>query len=92
MNSTQTQTTAATLIGIIAGFLAGKGVFGFDSATWATILGSIVAAGMAAWTALATRKAALITTTAQLPEVQSVKLEPSASKAMMDATPNNVTK
>jgi uncharacterized membrane protein len=92
MNSTQTQTTIAPLVGFLAGLLAGKGVFGLDSATWTTIIGSLGGAAMAIWAAITTRKSALISSTAALPEVKSVKLEESAPRDLVAATPDNVTK
>lgn len=92
MNSTQIQTTIAPLISFLAGLAAGKGLFGLDSATWATILGAIAAFGATIWGAVATRNNAVISQAAALPEVQSIKLEPSATQATLAATPGNVTK
>jgi len=62
VNKTQLQTTLAPLIAAVAGFLAGKGVFGLDAATWATVLGSAATIGAVAWGAVATRKTALADT------------------------------
>lgn len=84
MNKTQLQTTLAPLIAAIAGFLAGKGVFGLDSATWATILGSIGALGAAIWGAVATRSQALKDTTGGLPNTTVV-----TDRASAAALPNN---
>lgn len=56
MNSTQIQTTAAPLVAFLAGLLAGKGVFGLDAATWATIIGSVAALGATIWGAIAATK------------------------------------
>jgi hypothetical protein len=92
MNPTQIQTTVAPLIAFFAGLLAGKGVFGLDATTWTTIIGAIVAAGAAVWGAIATRGTSLITAAANQPEVQSIKLEPTASSDTVAATPRNVTK
>jgi hypothetical protein len=63
MNSTQVQAgTFAPLIAFVAGLLAGKGVFGLDAATWATVIGAAVAFGATIWGVVATRKTALAQT------------------------------
>ena len=92
MNATQIQTTIAPLISFLAGLAAGKNLFGLDSATWTTILGSLAGAGMAVWSALASRQTALISTVANDPSVKSVTLTANATSALVDATPANVTK
>lgn len=84
MNKTQLQTTFAPLIAAIAGFLAGKGYFGFDSQTWIAILGGIGAVGATVWSAIATRPQALKDTTGGLPGTTVV-----TDKASADALPNN---
>jgi hypothetical protein len=91
MNSTQIQTTFTPIIGFIAGILAAKFAW-FDSATWTAILMGVVGLGATIWGALATRNNAVISQAAALPEVQSIKLEPSASASTVAATPSNVTK
>jgi hypothetical protein len=92
MNPTQMTTTLAPIITFIAGLLAGKGVFGLDAATWATIIGGIIGVGGTIWAAIATRNKNIITTTANLPEVDKIKLAPSASSELAQTTPSNVTK
>lgn len=92
MNSTQIQNTLAPLISFLAGLAAGKGLFGLDSATWTTVIGAIAAFGATIWAAISTRNTAIISQAAASPEVQSIKLTPTASAATVDATPNNVTK
>ena len=91
MNSTQIQTTLTPIVGFIAGILAAKFAW-FDSATWTAILMGIVGLGATIWGAFATRNNAVISQAAALPEVQSIKLEPSATSATVAATPSNVTK
>lgn len=92
MNPTQITTTAAPLIAFLAGLAAGKGLFGLDIATWTTLIGGLVGFGATVWAAISTRKSAIISQAASLPEVQSVKLEPTAAgTAMADSTPANVT-
>lgn len=92
MNPTQITTTLAPVITFFAGLLAGKGVFGFDAATWATIIGGIAGVIGTIWAGIATRNKNMITTTANLPEVQTIKLEPQAPSNIVASTPANVTK
>jgi len=92
MNSTQIQSTIAPLISFLAGLAAGKGLFGLDVGTWTTILGAVAAFGATLWAAISTRGTAIIAQAAVSPEVQSIKLTPTASSATVDATPSNVTK
>lgn len=91
MNSTQLVTTLAPIISFVAGLLASRQVFGWDAGVWATVIGSIVAAGVTIWNAISTTKTSLITTVANAPEVASVKLTAAAPSAMKDNTPSNVT-
>lgn len=63
MNSTQTQAgVLVPLVTAAAGFLAGRGVFGLDAGTWATVIGAAVAFGGTIWGVIATRKTALAQT------------------------------
>jgi len=91
MNSTQIQTTFTPIIGFVAGILAAKFAW-FDSATWTAILMGVVGLGATIWSALATRNTAVISQAAALPDVQSIKLEPSAPSSVVQATPSNVSK
>jgi hypothetical protein len=93
MNPTQIQTTIAPLITFLAGLAAGRGLFGLDAAAWTAIIGGIVGLGATVWAAVVTRKTTLVTTVAQMPEVQSVRLEPSVRQndALITTTPSNVT-
>lgn len=92
MNSTQIQTTAAPIVAFLAGLLAGKGVFGFDAGTWTTVIGAVLAFGATIWGAVKGTKTSIINAAAAIPEVQAIKLEPSASQSLVADTPNNVTK
>ncbi len=92
MNSTQLQTLAAPLVTFFAGLLAGKGVFGLDAGSWTTIIGGLAGTVATIWGVVATRKTALVSTVAEMPEVKSVTLTPSAPNTLVDATPANVTK
>lgn len=84
MNKTQIQTTFAPLIAAIAGFLAGKGYFGFDAQTWISIIGAIAALAATVWGAIAARPQALKDTTGGLPNTTVV-----TDKASAAALPNN---
>lgn len=92
MNSTSVTSTFGPLVAFFAGLLAGKGVFGLDAQTWTTVIGAAIAGVATVWGAIATRKKAQISAVASMPEVQSVKLEPSAPADIVSATPGNVTK
>lgn len=74
MNSTQTQTTSATILAFIAGYLSSRFTF-FDTATWLAIVTAAAGLGVTIWTAVATRKPALVNTVAAMPEVKTVELD-----------------
>jgi hypothetical protein len=84
MNQTQFQTTVAPLVAAVAGFLAGKGVFGFDVGTWITVLGGVGTIGAAVWGGLAARKTALASTLGNYHDTTVV-----TDKATADALPTN---
>ena len=92
MNVTQIQTTLAPLIAAFAGFLAGRGVFGLDAQSWIAIIGALLGAGATIWGAIATRKTAIVSQVAALPEVKEVTLDRTVAgtAALSNATPNNV--
>lgn len=95
MNPTQIQTTLAPLAAAIAGFLAGKGYFGWDAQTWIAILGGVGTFAATIWGAIAARKSAMVTTVANLPEVKKdggVILDKTVptTAALAAATPDNV--
>jgi hypothetical protein len=84
MNKTQLQTTAASLIGVAAGFAAAHGWLGLGVADWTTILGSVAAIGAVVWPVLITRAKSLKDTVGGLPNTTVV-----TDKATADALPNN---
>lgn len=84
MNKTQVQTTFAPLIAALAGFLAGKGIFGFDAQTWIAILGAVGALAATIWGGVATREIALKDTTGKLANTAVV-----TDAASANALPNN---
>lgn len=59
MNKTQLQTTAASLVGVAAGYAAGHGWLGLSTGDWTTIIGAAVAAGSILWPAVVTRMQSL---------------------------------
>ncbi len=90
MNSTQLQTTFGPILGLAAGYFAAW--WGVDQAT---ALGVLTAAGGLAYsiyTAVITRKSAMVTAVAGMPEVSTVHLNPNVAGTadLNAATPNNV--
>jgi hypothetical protein len=92
VNSTQIQTTLAPLTAVIAGIIAGTHLFGWDASAWSAVIGGLLGLGAVIWGNIAASKANIISSTANLAEVQSVKLTSSASSDLVSATPNNVNK
>lgn len=92
MNPTQVATSAGPIVAFLAGILAGRGAFGIDAAGWTTILGGLAGFSAAVWSVFTTRKTALTTTVANLPEVTEVKVNTSMpeGKTLVDSTPANV--
>lgn len=90
MNSTQLQTTLGPIIGLIAGYFAAWS--GIDQAQAVGILTAVIGLVYAGYTAFITRKSAMVSNVAAMPEVKSVTLTPSAPVSLVEATPNNVTK
>lgn len=84
MNSTQLQTTLAPIIAAVAGFLAGKGVFGWDAQTWIAVLGAAGALGATVYAAVVTRPVVLKDTVGHMPQTTVV-----TDAASANALPNN---
>jgi len=84
MNSTQLQTTAASLIGVAAGFAAAHGWLGLGLTDWTTIMGGVAAIGAVLWPVLVTRARSLKDTVGHMPSTTVV-----TDKATADALPNN---
>lgn len=84
MNKTQIQTTLAPAIAAIAGFLAGKGYFGWDAQTWIAIIGGVATVGATVWGAIAARDNSLKDTVGGMPKTTVVTDAASAA-----ALPNN---
>jgi hypothetical protein len=84
MNKTQLQTTAASLVGIAAGYAYGQGWLGLSLTDWTTILTALVTVGAVAGPAIVTRAKALKDQVGNLPNTTVV-----TDKATADALPNN---
>ena len=72
------------------GFIVAKGWVSAETMT--AIIGAIITIGGAIWAVFNKTPASIVASAAALPEVQSIKLEPSAPSALVQATPSNVTK
>ena len=72
------------------GFIVAKGWV--DAEAMAGIVGAILTIGGAVWGFFNKTSSSIVNQAAALPEVQSIKLEPSAPTAMVAATPANVSK
>lgn len=79
MNKTQLQTTAASLVGVLAGFAAGHNWLGLDAASWTTIFGALVAIASVVWPIIATRAQSLKDTVGHLPSTTVVTDRQSAA-------------
>lgn len=84
MNKTQLQTTAASLIGVAAGYAAGHNWLGLSVGDWTTVLGALVAVGSVLWPALVTRSQSLKDTVGNMAKTTVVTDAASAA-----ALPNN---
>ncbi len=83
-NKTQVQTTAATLVGIAAGYAAGHGWLGLSTGDWTTIITAALLFGSAAWPVVVTRAKSLKDTVGGMKNTTVV-----TDKATADALPNN---
>jgi hypothetical protein len=84
VNNTQLQTTAASIVGVAAGYAAGHGWLGLSVSDWTAVIGGIVAVGSIIWPALATRAQSLKDTVGNMPATTVV-----TDKASADALPDN---
>jgi len=72
------------------GFIVAKGWI--SEGVMLDIVGAIIAIGGIIWGFFNKTPAAIVSSAAALPEVSSIKLEPSAPASLVNATPGNVTK
>ena len=83
-NKTQLQTTAATLVGVGAGYLAGKGYLGLSLTDWTTILTAVIGVGSVLWPVIVTRANSLKDTVGHMKNTTVV-----TDKASAEALPAN---
>jgi hypothetical protein len=83
MNKTQLQTTAASLVGVAAGYAAGHDWLGLSVGDWTTVIGAIVAAGSVLWPALVTREQSLKNTVGNM-KLTTVVTDEASAKALPD--------
>lgn len=91
MNALQIKNILTPIVGIIVAWLARKVPF-IDAATWSTIIDSVVTAVVAGVLGWLNRGSAVITAAANEPAVKKIVLEPTAPSALVDQTPDNVSK
>lgn len=72
------------------GFIVAKGWV--SETVMLEIVGAIVTVGGAIWAMFNKTSASIVASAAALPEVQSIKLEPTAPSSLVQSTPGNVTK
>lgn len=84
MNKTQLQTSAASLIGVLAGYAAGHGWLGLSASDWTTILGALVSIGAVVWPLVAARGQSLKDTVGHMEKTTVITDAASAA-----ALPNN---
>lgn len=80
MNSTQLQTTTASLVAGAAGFAAGHGWLGLDAGTWGAVFGALMIIGTSLWPAVVTRAQALKNATGSLKNT-TVVTDPASAAA-----------
>lgn len=90
MNPTQITTTLGPILGLIAGYFAAW--WGIDQATALGVLTALVGLLYSVYTAIITRKSAMVSTVANMPEVSGISIDKSVpgASAIVSATPNNV--
>ena len=84
MNSTQLQTTTATIVAGAAGYAAGHGWLGLDASTWGVLFSALAVFLPAAWPALVTRATSLTNTVGSMKNTTVV-----TDAASANALPNN---
>ena len=88
MNGEQIGSIIRAVLSAVGGYFVGKGII--DASTMTAIVGALATLGVAIWGVFTKTPTAIVASAAALPDVQSIKLEPSAPSAM--AAPVNVSK
>lgn len=97
MNNDQLTKTILPIISFFGGIAVSKGWIPAGTIDWlsnniAAVLGAIGTVGALIVGFITSTKNAQITRVAEMPEVEKVKLEPSAPQAMVEGTPSNVSR
>lgn len=79
MNQTQTQTSAAAIIGVLAGFAAGHGWLGLSLTDWSTLITAAATIGAVVWPLVAARAKSLKDTVGKMPLTTVITDEASAA-------------
>jgi len=90
MNWEQISSILRHILTFGGGFVVAKGWI--SETLMLELVGVAITVGGAIWAMFNKTSAAIVASAAALPEVQSIKLEPSASASMVQGTPSNVTK
>lgn len=90
MNPTQITTTLGPILGLIAGYFAAW--WGIDQATALGVLTALIGLLYSVYTAFITRKSAMVSSVANMPEVAKIEINKSVpgASALTNATPDNV--
>lgn len=90
MNWEQISSILRHILTFGGGFVVAKGWI--SETLMLELVGAAITVGGAIWAMFNKTSASIVASAAALPEVQSIKLEPSASASLVQATPSNVTK
>jgi hypothetical protein len=90
MNWEQISSILRHILTFGGGFVVAKGWI--SETVMLEIVGVIITIGGAVWAMFNKTSNSIVNSAAALPEVQSIKLEPSAPSSMIAATPANVSK
>lgn len=84
MNQTQAQTSAAAIIGVLAGYAAGHNWLGLSLTDWTTLITALGTVGAVVWPLIAARAQSLKDTVGKMENTTVV-----TDKASADALPHN---
>jgi len=90
MNTTQLTTSLGPILGLIAGYLAAW--WGVDQATALGVVTALIGFVLAIYNAVITRKSAMVTSVANMPEVNKIELVHGATDLAKQTPSNVVTK
>ncbi len=90
MNWEQVSSILRHILTFGGGFVVAKGWI--SETLMLEIVGVIVTVGGAVWAMFNKTDSSIVASAAALPDVQSIKLEPSAPSSMVQSTPANVNK